>query len=176
MRLAALMEVAIQLAGQEAIASQYPQIEPEHLLEAVLKCSELQDTDAGGLAQRKAEREQLATEAGDLRAEVAKRRFDSTSLRRELRSVMGKGHTVYAGGAMHRSAASRAVCEAAAVVADDNGERALTTVNLLTALLASPTAMITKALKAAADQPAADASAPQKTLADALCPQPRWIT
>ena len=51
MELSPLVEFAVQLAGQEAIASRYAQIEPEHLLEAVLKASELQPGDCATVAQ-----------------------------------------------------------------------------------------------------------------------------
>ena len=41
MKVSASVEMVMQLAGQEAIAAEFKEIEPEHLLAALLKFSEL---------------------------------------------------------------------------------------------------------------------------------------
>ena len=73
---------------------------------------------------------------------------------------MGQGNRVYDGGHMHRSAAARAVCDAAAEWANKAGDRTLTAVHLVKVLLASPTAKMHRALNAKASPPRGEPKLP----------------
>jgi len=149
MKLSASIELVWQLAGREAIAAQFKEIEPEHFLMALLKVSELPVEEADRIAPGAEVAKRLATEVDALRQELADRSIDSTSVRRKLRARLGKGKTPLDGGQMHRSPACRAVFDAAVKLADDAGSETVMIPHVLQSLLASPTPAIAEVLGAA---------------------------
>jgi len=146
MQISASIEIVMQLAGQEAIAAQFKEIEPEHLLAGILKFSELPVEEVDKIAPGGEVAKVLAAEVNAVREELAGRSINSTRARRQLRERLGKGNIQYDGGAMHRSQASRALFDAAARTADEAGSETLTTKHLLDAILAQPTAAMVQVL------------------------------
>ena len=154
MKVSASIELVLQLAGQEAIASQFKEIEPEHLLEGALKFADLPVEQVRKIAPGENAANDLAVEINALRKELAARTIESTKVRGALRAKLGKGNTPYAGGPMHRTQASRAIFDAAAKLADDRNDETLTAKHLLEAILSAPTPMMREVLgKAIAPQP-----------------------
>jgi len=146
MRLSASIDLLMQLAAQEAIASDFREIEPEHLLEGVLKLSELPVQELDKIAPGANAARELAAEVSVIRAELERRVINSTQTRRNLREQVGKGKTPYEGGHIHRSRAAREVFEAAAQLANKAGTETLSAGHLLEVLLVSPTDAIVNAL------------------------------
>jgi ATP-dependent Clp protease ATP-binding subunit ClpA len=146
MKISASIEIIWQLAGQETIAGEFKEIEPEHLFMALLKFADLPVQEVDNIAPASEAAKQLAVEVGRVREELANRAIDSTKIRRSLRAQMGKGGNPYEGGQIHRSPASRALFDAATKWADDAGVETLTAEHLLAAIFASPTAAIVQIL------------------------------
>lgn|ERR1043166_1321562 len=134
----------MQLAGQEAASAEFKEIEPEHLLEAVLKFSELDPKQVASLAADDSASAAVQAELAVLRRELEQFSIDTTRLRRKLRKALGRGTVPFAGGQIHRSTASREVFDLAATRARTNGCDQLTVPFLLKALLESPTDLIQK--------------------------------
>lgn len=161
MRVSASIELMMQLAAQEAIAAEFKEIEPEHCLGSILKLSELPVEEVDKLVPVADVAQQLAAEVSALREELVRRSIDSTTGRRRLREVLGRGKCPYEGGQIHRSAASRELFDQAVRLADDAGSDTLTTSHLLQAILAQPTPCMRQALgEAAFEVPAGVASTP----------------
>jgi ATP-dependent Clp protease ATP-binding subunit ClpA len=154
MKVSASIELVLQLAGREAIASQFKEIEPEHLLEGTLKFAELPVEQVRKIVPGESAANDLVVEVNALQKELAARTIEGKKIRRSLRAKLGKGDTPYAGGSMHRTQASRAIFDAAAKLADDRNDETLTAKHLLEALLSAPTPMMKEVLgKAVAPQP-----------------------
>ncbi len=139
MKLSTTIEMVWQLAGQEAIAGQFQEIEPEHIFAAILKLSELPVEEVDKIVPEAEVAMQLAAEVKTIRQELTGRSIDSTTVRRSLREKLGKGNVKYEGGAMHRSQASRNLFDNAAKHANAQESEILTAGHLLQALLCSPT-------------------------------------
>lgn len=147
MKLSAALDLVWQLAAQEAVNAAFAAIEPEHLLEAVLKFAELPraEFEPAGIAAALAR--PLADEVGQIQAELAQRRIDSRTARRRLRVRLGQGNQPAPGpAAIHRSPASRARFAAAGDLARQRGQAATGVAHLLAALLASPTPAMVEVL------------------------------
>jgi ATP-dependent Clp protease ATP-binding subunit ClpC len=144
MKISSSIDLILQLAAREAIAAEYREIEPEHILEAVLKAAELPAAirDQGGAGAF----EEAARDLDAVRDDLKHRAIDVPRARRELRSELGNGGNPYSGGTMHRSKASRELFEAAAVSAARDGCGTLTAHHLLNVILASPTPRMERAL------------------------------
>lgn len=136
----------MQLAGREAIGAQFNEIEPEHLLAALLKFSELPVDEAGKLAGGTGAARELAAEVAAVRDELSSRSVDSTRVRRELRAKLGKGNHPQSAGPMHRSEASKNIFNAAANSADDANCDTLTAKHLLDEILKAPTPVMAQVL------------------------------
>ena len=146
MKVSASMELLIQFATYEATASQFREIEPEHLLMGILKLVELPIEDAEKLAPGAAVVKHLTAEIDAVRGELARRAVESTRVRRDLRVRMGKGGSPYSEGRIHRSTASRKIFGDAEKLAKAVGNETLSAKHLLEALLLSPTTLIKQAL------------------------------
>ena len=150
MKVSASIELVMQLAGQEAIAGKFKEIQPEHLCMALLKLSELPVVDVDRIASGSSAAKELAAEVAAVREALQGRSIDTTRTRRQLRDRLGSGGSPYDGGPMHRSPPSRQLFDAADRLADDARSDALAARHLLEALLAEPTAAIAKVLGEAA--------------------------
>jgi hypothetical protein len=143
------IELIWQLAGHEAIAGEFKEIQPEHFCLGLLKLAELPVQEAAKLGVNEAAAKVLTAEVAAVRSELAKLGIDATQLRRALRGRLGKGGHPYTGGQMHRSQASRDLFEAAARAADQAGSEVLAASHLLEAILKSPTPALAGLLRGA---------------------------
>ena len=139
MKVSASVELVMQLAGQEAIAGRFKEIQPEHLCMALLKFSELPVEEVNRIAPGSEAARDLAVEVHAIREELTSRSVDSTKARRRLREQLGQGNGPPEDRQMHRSPASRELFDAAAKLADDSSSEVFAARHLLQALLASPT-------------------------------------
>jgi ATP-dependent Clp protease ATP-binding subunit ClpC len=142
MKLSASIELVMQFATYEAIAGQFREIEPEHLLMGILKLVELPVEEAEKLAPDAVSIKQVTQEINTIRGQLVDRAIDSTKIRRELRAKMSQGNSPFSGGKVHRSTASKKIFDDAARLADDRGSDALGAQHLFEALLALPTPLI----------------------------------
>ncbi len=113
MKVSAAVEMVWQMAGQEAIAGNFGEIEPEHFFLALLKFSELPVQEVGRIGAEGDAVKQLSQDVLRVRRTVQEAGIDSAAVRRKLREKLGKGRGTPNGGAMHRSAASWRLFEAA---------------------------------------------------------------
>ena len=146
MKVSASIELIMQLAGYEAMAGRFGEIEPEHLLAAILKFSELPVNKMDQLAPGAVSVKQLSAEIDAVKKELTDRSIDSTQVRRKLRTQKGRGTGSPPGGQMHRAQASREIFDVAAKLADDAGSDAMGAKDLLDALLIAPTRTIEQVL------------------------------
>lgn len=107
MKISTSIELVIQLASYEAMAGQFGEIEPEHLLAAILEFSELPVNKMDQLAPGAVSVKQLTAEIDAVKKELAARSIDSIQIRRKLRAQKGRGVGAPPGGQMHRSQESR---------------------------------------------------------------------
>ena len=137
MKVLPIIEITMFLASNEAVSSQYQEIEPEHLFIAILKISEL-DFD---VLKDKAEFKRIE-ELPMLKSIIRDLRVDAADLRRKLRRALGLGGSPLKGKTMHRSAESRRLFDLAGSIADEEGAVSFTAVHLLKAILKEPTSRI----------------------------------
>lgn len=139
MKVSATIELIWQLACREAIAAEYKEVAPEHFLMALLKLAETPMSDLEQMGAGTEAARVLGADAAALRQELGTRGIDSGALRRELRTILGRGNTPYQGGQIHRTPASREYFDKAAKLADDAGSDVLMGRHLLLTLLQEPT-------------------------------------
>ena len=132
---------AWQVAAQEAAAAQFEFIEPEHILIGICSLEKLDESKIDP-----AEKVGLLAEKAAI--ELRLNGVDPTQVRRSLRMELGDGHYARTEKTVHRSPACKQVFEHAAT--NLVGSPRVVTCNLLfEAVLAQPTPIITKVLKAA---------------------------
>jgi len=144
MKVSASIEIVWQLAGQETLAAEFKEIQPEHFLAGLLKLSELPVEEVDKIVPSAEAAKELAFEVNTIRTEFSNRSIDTTRTRRKIRSILGKGSSPNFRGTLHRSRGSRDTFDAAAMLADNDGSEALTANHLLLALLDSPTPALVK--------------------------------
>jgi len=125
------------LAAAEAVASQYKEIEPEHLLIAVFRFSEMDRSP-----DPKSKRQRQFADLLDLKTTFMDMKLDATELRLKLRQDMGLGGEPHLGGTIHRSAEAKRIFAVAESIARDAGAESLTVLHLFEALLKEPTQRI----------------------------------
>ena len=145
MKISASIELVMQFATYEAIAGKFREVEPEHMLMALLKFPELPIAEMEKLAPG-ASSEQVAKEIEAVCKKLEQRKIDSKSARRELRTKMGKGNSPFSGGRIHRSSASRQIFDVAGKLAGDAGGETITSDHILEALMIAPTQLIEQVL------------------------------
>ncbi|MBN2559619.1 MAG: hypothetical protein JXQ75_01635 [Phycisphaerae bacterium] len=146
MKISASIELVMQLAGQEAIAGKFKEIAPEHLLMGLLKLADLPVDEVGKIAPGSDVVEQLVSEMKSLRHALDARGVDTARARRGLRAALGKGDHKYEGGAVHRSAESRKLFDAAVRLMVEGGSEAFSVTHLLETILAAPTPAMVREL------------------------------
>jgi len=134
-RFSASIDVAMLLAAQEAIAGGFKGIEPEHLLEAILKLSEIPVEELEKMTNNQGAAKELVKEAASVRSELKLRTIESTRVRRELRALLGKGQHEWDGGRVPRSEATRRLFEVAGKAAEEGRTGVFSATHLLDALL-----------------------------------------
>jgi len=143
-----------RLAAHEMAAGEFREIEPEHFCMALLKFAEVAAKEADGEGAQVEAVKFVAGEAQLVREALSRCGIDSTSARRELRRLLGKGDTPHRGGKVHRSDSSRALFASAAALATESGSDTVTPLHFLTALVQSPTPAIAQAVLGKAPGPA----------------------
>jgi ATP-dependent Clp protease ATP-binding subunit ClpA len=147
MRFSVSIELVMHLATQEAGAAGFREIEPEHLLESILKLSELAASEIGRIVPDDIAAKEVESDAAFVRSELEERAIESTRARRALRQELGRGEAEYRGGRLRRSGATREIFEAAGKLADRAGNSTLSASHLLKALLVSPTKSISRVMR-----------------------------
>jgi len=142
-----------RFAAAEMAAADFKEIQPEHLLMALLKLAEM----PAGEAQAPDVDDELGKNISDevvlLHEALERCGIESTRTRRRLRRALGRGRCPFRGGIAHRSAASREIFDAAEVLATDFDGEAVTPLHLLAAIVQSPTPAIARAVLGKPAQP-----------------------
>ncbi|MFQ5786850.1 MAG: Clp protease N-terminal domain-containing protein, partial [Thermodesulfobacteriota bacterium] len=146
MRISASIEVAWNIAAQEAIATEFKEIEPEHFFEALLKMTEIPIFQYKQMASHETIVNQLNNELQDICKELQALNIDSKTIRRSLKAQLGKGNHPFQGGTMHRSPASREIFDRMASIAADEGTEVIMLEHMLKALIESPTSAMVEVL------------------------------
>ena len=146
MRPSPSVDLIWQMAAREMVAGQFKEIEPEHFCMGLLKFAELPAAAMEADDEHAEIAKTIAAEAELVREALQKCGIESTHARRKLRGQLGKGGTPHQDGEIHRSAASRALFEAAATFVAESGGETLTPLHLLTAMVQSPTPAIEQAV------------------------------
>ena len=146
MKVSVSIELIWQLAGYEAIAGAFKEIEPEHFLMALLKFADLPVAEIEKLGAGAEAVQALSCDVLGIGEDLKARGIDPTSLRRAIRTALGKGGQKYDGGKMHRAQATRSYFDKAVVLASEAGSEVLMGKHVLNALLAEPTPAVAKAL------------------------------
>jgi len=146
MKVSASIELIWNLAAREAVAAEHKEIEPEHFLSAVLKFSELPVEEMDKVGAGAEATKQLAMEVNAVRQELVDRAIKSALVRQQIRVRLGKGSQPYESGVIHRSATSRDLFDAAARLAAERGDEALSAQHLLETMLISPSSVMARVL------------------------------
>ena len=157
MKLSPSVHLIWQLAAEEMAAGQFKEIEPEHFCMALLKFAELPAAAVEAGDEHAETAKTIAADAELVREALQRCGIESTRARRKLRRQLGKGDTPHQEEEVHRSAASRALFEAAAAFVAESGGETLTPLHLLTALIQSPTPAIDQAVLGKVPPPSAPA-------------------
>jgi ATP-dependent Clp protease ATP-binding subunit ClpA len=148
MKASASIELIWQLAGQEAIAAEFREIEPEHFLMALLKLAETSVAEIERLETGPETMRALMADIIALRRELGARQMDAGAVRRELRKTLGPGGCPYEGGQIHRTPAARECFDRALQAAAGAGSDTLTGLHLLRAMFDGPTPAVAQVLAA----------------------------
>lgn len=146
MKMSASLEFVWQMAGQEAVASQLDEIAPEHFLASILKFAELDARRLAECVSEPGKAEGLARDVLAVRGALDRRCIDGPAVRSRLQAERRGGQGGFPGGAIHRSAHSRALFDAAVRLAQNGGCDIVAPVHLLDALLATPTEAVARVL------------------------------
>ena len=101
------VELVWNLAAQEAIAAGRAEIEEEHFLCALMKYSELADSQLAQATSNPDAVALLLAERDRLRVTCETLSLPTTQFRHRLRAAIEKGQVQYQGGIVHRSAGAR---------------------------------------------------------------------
>jgi ATP-dependent Clp protease ATP-binding subunit ClpA len=146
MKVSVSIEFIRRMASQEAVASDFEEITPNHFLMAILKFSELSTEEIVKIASGHNSAQELKAEVESVRQELKSRSIDSTQIRRRLSEELGRGNYKYKGGMMHRSQAGKALFDYATRLVDDSNSNIFKAEHLLEALLSVPTKLIKQIL------------------------------
>jgi ATP-dependent Clp protease ATP-binding subunit ClpA len=146
MNLSPSIDLIWRLAAQEMAAGEFSEIQPEHFCMALLKFAEISVKAREDDGEEAEVAKAIAGDAQLVREALQKCGIEGTSARRKLRRQLGKGSAPRKGNDVHRSAASRALFESAAIMAQESGSDTLTPLHLLTALVQSPTPVVAQAV------------------------------
>jgi ATP-dependent Clp protease ATP-binding subunit ClpA len=146
MKYSPTIEIVLQLAAREAIAGRYSKIEPEHLLLALLKFSEI-DVEAMAGASGARALKPVRDEQQDVRQVLDERYVDSKLFRRRLRSALGRGDRPPDATGIHRSDDTKRVFGAAeALASESETDRPVSCSDFASVLLDQPTPVVARLL------------------------------
>ncbi|MFC1569379.1 hypothetical protein ACFL4L_04030 [bacterium] len=140
------IEIVWNMAAQEAIVSDFEEIQPEHFLVALLKMAETDNSDIAQAIENDLVAKQLSSEIQTLNTDIDKRQINSTKIRRQIREKLGKGNSPYKGGQLHRAQTSRDIFDTMARQSLDSGQPVLMLSDLFMAILNNPSPVIVKVL------------------------------
>ncbi|MBP8646164.1 MAG: AAA family ATPase [Syntrophobacteraceae bacterium] len=132
------IQITMALAQNEATAGEFREIQPEHVLMAILKLSEMDGDILEKSLGNMVPLDLLKEEHRGIRELLRSRALDSKPLRRNLRNLLGNGGFPPRGAGLHRSAETRRYFAAAETQAGKEGADVCSCVHLLRALLDSP--------------------------------------
>ena len=138
----------LQLASQEAMASQHSDIAPEHLFVAVLKFSGLDIDKIKDVVSKPDTARELTEDLNAVRDVIREKSIRCSEVCHGLIAEIGKGNACFTGGIMHRSPDCKALFDTALKLARDSNSNRMSPVHLFNAMLLSPTKAMTRALAA----------------------------
>ena len=115
------IDLVVELAAREAIASEYECIEPEHLLIAILKISEVDTSHIKGKLDDPYLTSLLLDELEEVQTTLRRNGTNATELGRQIRDAVSRGGSPFKGGTIHRSTDSKAIFKAATNMATEKG-------------------------------------------------------
>jgi len=135
-----------EIAAQEAIASQFGVITPEHFFMGLLKLSELNPDRVKKIVDDESDVQIINSEIELIKQNLRDININSTTARRNLRDILGKGENPYNGEILHRSLESRHIFEYAQGIAQSENSPHLLCLHLLKAILSNPSEAIRSVL------------------------------
>jgi hypothetical protein len=145
MKQSAGVEFVWTLAAREAVAVWFPEIQPEHMLEGLLRFAEYSASELHGLVANEFTLQLLLQEAEELKRDLQARGIDPAPCRRDIRSELGHGPLpLPANTTVHRSRAVKERFEDAARRAKQAGRDGIGPLHLLEAILAAPTPVMAR--------------------------------
>lgn len=145
-------DLAWRIAAGEAVATNYPYIEKEHVFIGICSIEKVFLFQAEEIGLNPRARKALQAENDALKEILQEFELSLTQLRRQIRDKLRKGDYVYTEKVVHRSAACRAVFERADMLANffppiqDVGSQEISCLHLLAAILEEPGDIITEVL------------------------------
>ena len=138
-----------EIAAQEAIASQFGEISLEHFFMGLLKLSELNPDRVKQIVDDDSDALIINSEIAQIKQYLNDAKINSTTARRNLRNLVGKGDNPYNGEVLHRSLESRLIFENAQEIAQSENSPHLLCLHLQKAILSNPSDAIKSVLPAA---------------------------
>ncbi len=154
------IQLALNIATQEAINAEFGNVEPEHILEAILKMADIPIYKLAQLANDANVIRQLTEEMNMVAKDLVERNIDSTSTRRLLRKKLGTGGVPFKGGSLGQSQACKDLFDAVIKKATDSRYETIMLIHLLEIMMQSPTPVMAEVLGSAIGpkiEPPADA-------------------
>jgi ATP-dependent Clp protease ATP-binding subunit ClpC len=167
--LSEIVVLSWNIAGAEALSANFEFIEREHLLISMTEAKKLLPLTAPKLNFSPAQIASAEAEFAQLEAIFSGFSMDITKLRRAVRAKLGEGSYAGKRGDIHRSQSSREVFERARLIA---GMRQITALDLLRALMESPTRPIMDAVREQGADPEKIAHAIREHMSPAAPPEP----
>jgi ATP-dependent metalloprotease FtsH len=146
MKFSRSFEIIVSLATREAASAEFGEIEPEHLLMAILKFSETDERRLGEILRVDSTLDFLKAEVKQIRDLLTARGIDSPNLRRKLRQELGKGGRPGGGAAVPFSPRAQKAFARAEILARAKGEPEVTPACLLGIILTEPTPTMARLL------------------------------
>jgi ATP-dependent Clp protease ATP-binding subunit ClpA len=140
------IKVLMKLATYECSSSGFSEIEPEHLLLAILKIADLEVDFADGSIEDKTARQLLEDELAEVRQILHTSGVDPVQLRRALRSRLGDRGLRLKAGVIHRTAEAKTVFQHGEEIAKKYNANFLNSAHLLAAIFQKPTPLIGEVL------------------------------
>jgi cell division protease FtsH len=173
MRLSPSFTLIMSIAINECYLTQRKEIEPEHILMALLKFSEFTEKTFQIITNEPKFRAVLAHDLNPIKSFFSSRNLETTVVRRKIRSLMGIGSDFVKGKVVHRSILTKKLFGIGFQISVEEKNDCLGPVHLLYALLAFPTDLLrsVEELKLEGPQQLTSKKSSQKPEPDILEPQ-----
>jgi hypothetical protein len=140
------IKVLMKLATYECSSSGFSEVEPEHLLLAILKIADLEVDFADGSIEDKTARQLLEDELAELRQILHTSGIDPVALRRAVRARLGDKGLRLKAGVVHRTAEAKIAFQDAEEIARKYNSNFLNSAHILAAIFQKPTPLIKEVL------------------------------